>query len=117
MTFVESIRTCFTKYADFKGCASVSEFWWWTLFTFIASMAIGVVSNSASYAFTIATFVPGIAVGARRLHDTDRSGWFQLLWLIPLIGWVVLIVFLVQDSKVPNRYCGETQLLSQDEGL
>ena len=109
MTFTESIRTCFTKYADFKGCASISEFWWLTLFTFIASMPIGVFSNKLSWAFTILTFVPSIAVGARRLHDTDRSGWLQLLWLIPLIGWIVLIVFLVQDSKVPNRYGGEVQ--------
>jgi uncharacterized membrane protein YhaH (DUF805 family) len=117
MTFVESIRTCFTKYADFKGCASVSEFWWWTLFTFIASMALGVISDKISYAFTILTFVPAIAVGARRLHDTNRSGWLQLLYFIPVIGWIVLIVFLVQDGKVPNRYCGETQQLSQEQGL
>ena len=109
MTFIDSIRTCFTKYADFKGCASVSEFWWWVLFTFIASAALGVLSDKASAVFSIATFLPSIAVGARRLHDTDRSGWLQLLWLIPVIGWIVLIVFFVQDSKVPNRYCGESQ--------
>lgn len=107
MTFVDSIRTCFTKYADFKGCASVSEYWWWFLFTIIASVAIGVISDKASWAFSIATFVPSIAVAARRLHDTDRSGWWQLLWLVPVIGWIVLIVFLVQDGKAPNRYRGD----------
>jgi uncharacterized membrane protein YhaH (DUF805 family) len=112
MTFIDSIRTCFTKYVDFKGCASVSEFWWWVLFTFIAGAALGVISDKASAAFSIATFLPGIAVGARRLHDTDRSGWFQLLWLIPVIGWIVLIVFLVQDSKAPNRFCGESKEVS-----
>jgi uncharacterized membrane protein YhaH (DUF805 family) len=107
MTFVDSIRTCFTKYADFKGCASVSEYWWWFLFTIIAGLALGVISDKVSWAFSIATFVPSIAVAARRLHDTDRSGWWQLLWLVPLVGWIVLIVFLVQDSKAPNRFCGE----------
>lgn len=109
MTFIDSIRTCFTKYADFKGCASVSEFWWWVLFTILAGAALGVFSDKASAVFSIATFLPGIAVTARRLHDTDRSGWFQLLWLIPVIGWIVLIVFLVQDSKAPNRFGGETR--------
>ena len=109
MTFVESIRTCFTKYADFKGCASLSEFWWWILFTFVAGMALGVVSNKLSAAFSILTLLPGIAVAARRLHDTDRSGWLQLLWFIPIIGWILLIVWCVQDSKVPNRYSIEQQ--------
>lgn len=109
MTFIDSIRTCFTKYADFKGCASVPEFWWWFLFTLLAGAALGVFSDKASAVFSIATFLPSIAVAARRLHDTDRSGWFQLLWLIPLIGWIVLIVFLVQDGRRPNRFCGDTR--------
>lgn len=108
MTFAESIRVCLAKYADFKGCASLSEFWWWVLFTFLAGSALGVISDRASAVFSIATFLPSIAVGARRLHDTDRSGWFQLLWLIPMIGWIILIVLLVQDTKAPNRYCGES---------
>jgi uncharacterized membrane protein YhaH (DUF805 family) len=112
MTFAESIRVCFAKYADFKGCASLSEFWWWVLFTFLAGAAIGVISDRASAVFSIATFLPSIAVGARRLHDTDRSGWFQLLWLIPLVGWIILIVLLVQDSKAPNRYCSDATEVS-----
>lgn len=109
MTFTDSIRTCFSKYADFKGCASLSEFWWWFLFTLLAGAALGVFSDKASAVFSIATFLPSIAVGARRLHHTDRSGWFQLLWLIPVLGWIVLVVFLVQDGKFPNRFCDDTQ--------
>lgn len=109
MTFADSIRTCFTKYADFKGSASLSEFWWWCLFTFLAGSVLGLFSNKLSSAFSIITLLPSIAVGARRLHHTDRSGWFQLLWLIPVIGWIVLIVFFVQDGKVPNRFGGEAQ--------
>ena len=62
--------------------------------------------------FSLLTFVPGIAVAARRLHDTNRSGWLQLLILIPVIGWILVIVWLVQDGKVPNRYCPETQELA-----
>ena len=54
--------------------------------------------------FSLAVLLPNIAVGARRLHDTDRSGWLQLIALIPLIGWIVLIYWYAQPSKEPNRF-------------
>jgi len=104
MTFGESISICFTKYADFTGRASRSEFWWWTLFVILASIATGLISDMVSAIFSLATLLPGLAVGARRLHDTDRSGWLQLLWFIPVIGWIILIVWLVQEGKEPNRF-------------
>jgi uncharacterized membrane protein YhaH (DUF805 family) len=63
------------------------------------------VSYDLSGLFSIATFLPGIAVGARRLHDTDRSGWWQLLYFLPIIGWVVLIIWCAEVGK-PNRYGG-----------
>jgi uncharacterized membrane protein YhaH (DUF805 family) len=104
MTFSESIQTCFTKYADFNGIATRSEFWWFTLFLWVASMMINFFGGSVlSFVFSIGTLVPSIAVGARRLHDTDRSGWLQLLWFIPVIGWILLIVWLAQEGKT-NRY-------------
>ncbi len=103
MTFVESIQTVFKKYADFTGCASRSEFWWFALFNFVVSLVITMISQNLSYVWSLATLVPYIAVGARRLHDTDRTGWLQLLWIIPVIGWIIMIVFLVQEGK-PNRY-------------
>lgn len=104
MTFTDSIRTCFTKYADFNGRASLSEFWWWALFSIVASVALGIISDKLSGAFTIATLLPYFAVSTRRLHDTNRSGWLQLLGLIPVIGWIVLIVFVAQASREPNQY-------------
>ncbi|WP_394755545.1 DUF805 domain-containing protein [Rhodoferax sp.] len=104
MTFTDSIRTCFAKYADFNGCAIRSEFWWWVLFNLVANIALGVVSDKLSAAFTIATLLPYIAVTARRLHDTDRSGWLQLLGFIPIIGWVLLIYWCSQEGKSPNRF-------------
>ena len=104
MTFVDSVRTCFTKYADFKGCASPPEFWWWVLFNFIGTAALNVISYKLSAVFTIVTLVPYVAVTARRLHDTDRSGWRQLLVLIPIIGWVLLIVWCAQAGKSSTRY-------------
>ena len=103
MTFVEAVKICFTKYADFNGCASRPEFWWWVLFTFVASALLQTVSRDLSGLFSIGTLVPSIAVGARRLHDMDRSGWLQLLWLIPVVGWILLFVWCVEPGK-PNRY-------------
>ena len=104
MTFVDSIKTCFSKYADFNGRASLSEFWWWVLFVFLASSAMSMISPMVSGLFSLAVLLPNIAVGARRLHDTDRSGWLQLIALIPLIGWIILIYWCVQPSKEPNRF-------------
>jgi uncharacterized membrane protein YhaH (DUF805 family) len=103
MTFFDSIQTCFRKYATFDGLASRSEFWWFTLFCILASAFLGLFSDRLSGAFTIVTLLPSLAAGARRLHETDRSGWWQLLMFVPLIGWIILIVFFVQEPRA-NRY-------------
>jgi uncharacterized membrane protein YhaH (DUF805 family) len=104
MNFFDAIKICFIKYADFSGCASRPEFWWWTLFTVIATLSVQVISYNLSCAFTIATFLPGIAVGARRLHDTDRSGWWQFLYFLPSIGWIFLIIWCAEEGK--SNHCG-----------
>lgn len=105
MTFTESISTCMKKYATFDGTASVSEYWWFVLFTIIVNFVLGLFSSKLSLLSSLVFFLPTIAAACRRLHDTDRSGWMQLIGLIPIIGWIVLIVFLAQDGK-PNRYQG-----------
>lgn len=104
MTFTESIKTCFTKYADFKGKASRSEFWWWALFNFIAGICLSIINQRLSWAFTVATLLPYLAVSTRRLHDVDRSGWMQLVGLVPLIGWILVIYWLAQESKPAARF-------------
>lgn len=105
MTFSESIQACFSKYADFNGRAKRPEYWWFALFTLLVSLGLGIVSDIVSALFSLATLLPSLAVGARRLHDTKRSGWWQLLWLVPVIGWIVVIVFLVQEgSTEANEY-------------
>ena len=104
MTFGESIRACLTRYATFEGRASRSEYWWFILFTFLVSAALNLVSETASGIFSIAVLLPTLAAGVRRLHDTNRSGWFLLLWLIPIIGWIVVIFWLIQEAREPNRF-------------
>ncbi len=108
MTFAESIKLCFAKYADFNGRAKRPEFWWFALFVFLVSAALGMVSDIVSGIFGLATIVPSLAAGARRLHDTNRSGWWQLIGLIPVIGWIVLIVFLAQEGESADNQFGPT---------
>ena len=103
MTFTESISTCFSKYATFDGTASRSEYWWFVLFLFVTGAVLSIVSEPLGIVFNLATLIPSLAAACRRLHETDRSGWWQLLFLVPLIGWIVLIVYLAQEAK-PNRY-------------
>ncbi|MCD6581620.1 MAG: DUF805 domain-containing protein [Desulfuromusa sp.] len=100
MTFQESIRVCFSKYADFSGRADRSEYWWFILFIVIVSLATSMVSSVLSGLFSLGTLLPSIAAATRRLHDTNRSGWWQLILFIPVIGAIVLIVFLAQGGKL-----------------
>lgn len=105
MGFTDAVKTCFGKYADFSGRAKRPEFWWYWLFVFLVSLAISAVARSASLLFSLATLLPSLAVGTRRLHDTDRSGWWQLLYFIPIIGWIIMIIFLVIEGGAgDNKY-------------
>lgn len=99
MTFQESIKICLAKYADFSGRASRSEYWWFVLFILLVSMAASVISPKLSALFSLATLLPSIAAATRRLHDTNRTGWWQLLVLVPLVGFIVLLVLLAQKGQ------------------
>ena len=103
MSFGDAIKICFNKYADFEGRGRRSEFWWWYLFTFIVGIAVGWIPVLGWIA-SIALWIPSLAAGARRLHDTGRSGWLQLLMLIPCIGTIILIIWWCEDSKGDNEY-------------
>ena len=97
------------KYADFTGRARRKEYWLYLLFYFIFSVLVNVIDLSLGTIFigtiySLALLLPSLAMGARRLHDTGRSGWWQLLNFIPIIGWIILIVFFVQDSEDENEY-------------
>ncbi|MGN6636638.1 MAG: DUF805 domain-containing protein [Oryzihumus sp.] len=103
MSFTDAIRSGFAKYVTFSGRARRSEYWFWALFAFIVGAVANVISNAAhtqiiSYVVSLALFLPGLAVAVRRLHDTSRTGWWVLIAIVPIVGAIVLIVFLAQDS-------------------
>ena len=99
MTFFESIRVCFTKYAEFQGRASRAEFWWFALFVLLVTSALGYLSESLGSIFLIAVLLPFLAVGARRLRDSGNNPWWQLFLLVP-VGGIVALGFLWAQPPV-----------------
>jgi uncharacterized membrane protein YhaH (DUF805 family) len=105
------------KYTVFNGRAGRPEFWWFTLASLIVSIVleiIGAIINGASGGraltglYSLAVLLPSLGVGIRRLHDTDRSGWWLLIALIPVVGWIILIVFYASRGTAgANRYGAE----------
>jgi uncharacterized membrane protein YhaH (DUF805 family) len=114
--FGEAISLFFKNYANFQGRSSVGAYWWVILFSILAGIVLGVVETTflgstgtsvgiLSGLYSLATIIPSIAIGMRRLHDTDKSGWWLLLALIPLVGVIVLIVFWIgQGTRGDNKY-------------
>lgn len=102
--FIGSIKTCISKYVDFNGRAGRPEFWWWTLVSFLLTGGF-VLAPGLNYIVSIAMFIPSLAVTWRRLHDTGRAGGYFFIGLIPLVGWIILLIWLCQPSQPgPNRF-------------
>ena len=115
MNFQQAVQSVFSNYANFRGRACRSEFWWFQLFLLVGGIVAALLDLFANTnllggsplatLFWLATIIPDLAVTVRRLHDTDSSGWWILLGLIPLIGMVVLIVWWCQKgSRGYNRF-------------
>jgi uncharacterized membrane protein YhaH (DUF805 family) len=107
------------KYAVFNGRARRKEYWMFFLFNIIISIVLGIIDGMTGTSsvpgalgllgglYLLALLIPGIAVAVRRLHDTGRSGWWLLISFVPLIGAIVLIVFLVQDGAPGENQYGK----------
>jgi len=93
MTFYESILVCLKKYAEFNGRASRSEFWWFMLFILLVGSALAYLNETLVSIFLIATLLPLLAAGTRRLRDCGMSAWWQLFLLAP-VGGIVILGFL-----------------------
>ena len=97
MDFVQAIKSCLGQYATFSGRASRSEYWWFFLFQVLVMVATGMLGDVINGIASLALLLPALAVGARRLHDIGRTGWWQLL-LLTGIGFLVLLYWWVQPS-------------------
>jgi len=106
MTFGKSISTCMGKYVDFNGRASRPEYWWFYLFTVLLSWGSLIVDQSGivSGIVNLALLLPALSAAARRLHDTNRSGWWMLI-AFTIIGLIPLIIWLAsKGNDQPNEY-------------
>lgn len=96
------------NYANFSGRLSVGGYWWFFLANIIVSIVLYVLSQVSGifvllyFIYSLALIIPGLAAAIRRLHDTGKSGWFILLGLIPIVGVIILIVFLASSGE-PNQ--------------
>jgi len=126
MTFSQSIASCFKGYVRFSGRASRSEFWYFALFVVIALLVLGIIEAIIVSAqpdavpfltlvFNLATFLPQLAVSVRRLHDIDKSGWWVLLGAVPLIGFIVLLIWYARRGSAGANAYGPDPL-SPDAG-
>ena len=124
MGFTEAIRSGFDHYVKFDGRASRSAYWWWALFVFIVGIVANVLDgvfglqqfrefNGQMYAAggvisglaTLALLLPNLSVTIRRLHDTDRSGWWWFIVIFPVIGWIISLYFMIaRGTPGPNRF-------------
>lgn len=130
MDFATAIRTCLGKFTDFNGRASRAEFWWFYLFTALVNIVLALPyyalalggamvtdGGTASVLFiasivwlvawlsvSIALFIPFLAVGCRRLHDSGKSGWLLLLFLVPCGGLALLVLWILEGTPGENLY-------------
>lgn len=137
MGFGDAVKTAFQKYVNFSGRARRSEFWYFVLFTVIVQAVVGILEGAFGWGnvidygngvevttsgplgslVSLALLLPSLAISWRRLHDTDRSGGFYFLFLIPIVGWIILIVFFATEgTRGPNRFGPDPKNSGQDNG-
>ena len=115
MTFYQAVAKCLRKYATFKGRASRSEYWWFAAFLFLFQWPLALTTYDADrfirflsiiyFVLVLVFIIPNMAVFTRRLHDTGKSGWSWLLLLIPVVGWIIVFVWLTREGDLgPNSY-------------
>lgn len=106
-TFLGALKDGLARYVDFKTRSTRSQFWWWTLWSVIISIATSILDSTLGMGDTgpigllasLALFLPSLAVAIRRLHDIGRTGWWYLIVFLPIIGWIVLIVFFCKKTR------------------
>ncbi len=111
MDFMTAVKSVYSNYANFSGRAPRSEYWWFQLFFMVVYVVLTILTNVIGsiigilmLIFALGSLVPAIAVGARRLHDTDKTGWLLLLSLIPLVNFLLLWWLIQPSDESANKY-------------
>ena len=105
MTFTQAVQSVFSQYATFSGRARRSEYWFFVLFNYVISAALGFLGrymflfSILSGLYSLAVLIPSLAVTWRRLHDIGKGGGWFFIGLIPLVGWIFVLVWLCRDSQ------------------
>ena len=108
--FIDAYTKALTNYINFVTRTSVGDFWRFVATNLVVSIVLSILAQISSVFYVVyviyalALLIPSLAIGARRLHDTGKSGWFLLIGLIPLVGIIILIVFWVQPADGPNEW-------------
>lgn len=111
--FGEAVKRALTvNYCNLQGRASRSEYWWFVLFAFVVGAAINVLfcwSTTLNYIISgvvsLAFLLPNLGLAVRRLHDTGHSGWWIFINCVPLVGWIIYLIFVIKESEpVPNKW-------------
>ena len=109
-SFIDNYKTVvITRYFCFEGRAGRAEFWQFVLVNFIISAVLGLIPKAGlilQNIYALAVLLPGLGVTARRLHDRGKSGWFQLLHLIPLIGTLIVFLMLIPEGEAEDKVYG-----------
>lgn len=107
---ISATKTVLNSYAKFEGRSGRVEFWWFVLAYIIVAILVAILSgilgmgDLLSNILSLALLIPSIAVSVRRLHDIGKSGWWYLINLIPVLGWIAFIYFAAQPSVGPNEH-------------
>ena len=110
---VSAVKCCLKRYVQFNGRACRSEYWYWQLANFLVAFILACVtgdlsnpeeSSIVSDLYNLAVFLPSLAVFVRRMHDIGRSGWNFFWACLPIIGWIILLVYCCKPSGEPNQY-------------
>ena len=122
-SFTGAIKKGFRGYVVWDARSTRAEYWWWTLFVFIVAAVASIIDSAlfssssmsgvgpVSAITSLALFLPGLSVWIRRLHDTDRSGWWTWSLLVPIVGFVITLIFALLPSKTgPTRWNNRIQL-------
>lgn len=116
---MEHFTAAVQQYVNFEGRNTRTQYWMFILFYMIFYVVCAIVgkvigTTLIALLYSLALLLPSIAAATRRLHDTGRSGWWQLIALIPLLGAIVLIVFLAQDTTPSDNQYGPNPKAGQD---